>query len=294
MSGANLRKLKLYDNNGVDYLFTTEANAPVTLRDSNGLVLKLEDNGSVPVTLQDQTTPPIVIPFSKTNNVTSLSVATAVDDYTITIATTTGFVDGSFIIISNVTTERYWFGYQVGAPAGNIITVDRPLDSIFPIGTQVTAGSTNLNVNGSISLGSEVFSIRQNDLGVPITLDITRFMFIIYADTAVTLPDFGDITGGLTYGVSMRRVDGTYQNFINFKTNGELINFAFDNAFYEAINPAQGQDGLVVRLTTAGQNKMGVVTRIGPLEDVEVLINDDLTSLPFFQIIAEGSQAIVD
>jgi len=52
------------------------------------------------------------------------------------------------------------------------------------------------------------------------------------------------------------------------------------------------QDGFTGRLTFAGQNKMGAVIRIGSNEDLQVVIQDDLTSLSLFKMIAEGSEVV--
>ena len=52
------------------------------------------------------------------------------------------------------------------------------------------------------------------------------------------------------------------------------------------------QDGFTGRLTFAGQNKFGAVVRLGAGEDLQVIIQDDLTSLVLFEIIAEGSEVV--
>jgi hypothetical protein len=52
-TGANLRKLLLYDLTGKDLLFTTDSNIPIELLDSNGLNLDLTTESNVPVALKD-------------------------------------------------------------------------------------------------------------------------------------------------------------------------------------------------------------------------------------------------
>ena len=101
---------------------------------------------------------------------------------------------------------------------------------------------------------------------------------------------FGDIGGGLLRGITIRRVDGTTQNILNAKTNGELKSIMFD---YDPETVAQnGQNGFTGRLTFAGQNKLGAVVRLGEGEDLQMIVQDDLTSLVDFEIIAEGSEVV--
>ena len=56
------------------------------------------------------------------------------------------------------------------------------------------------------------------------------------------------------------------------------------------IETAQGnqQDGFTGRMTFAGANKMGVVIRLNPGEDIQLIVQDDLTSLEGLFIICQG------
>lgn len=255
--------------------------------------MELEPSGAIPVTLQDQTTPVFIIPMSQEVDSTELTSVTAIDDYTMTIADTTNFVDGSFVVCLSDTGGRYWYGYQVGAPVGSVITVDRPFDYAFQVGDGVTSAITNMNVNGATT--TQIFRVRIGEPlgGIPVTIDVTRIIIVIHADSAVDLAKFGNLTA-LTKGITLRRIDGVYQNIFNVKSNSDFASLAFDLNMYAATNPTQGQDGLACRLTFGGQNKMGVVLRIGPNEDLQLLINDNLTGLVDFTIMVEGSLAIVD
>lgn len=260
------------------------------IRDTDGDRVELEPNGSLPVTLQDQTTPVLIAPLHQKTNTTALSVITAVDDYSMTIDSTTGFIDDTFIGLSCPDCNEVWFGRQVGAPVGNVISFDRPMDYAFTVGSVVTANITNMNVNGSVT--PQIFSLRDGiDPGVNLTADVVRIMFLMTTDTGVDLLKFGDIAE-LTMGVTLRHVDGEYHSIVTIKSNGELAGIAYDLEMYASTNPQQGSDGLTARLTFGGQSKMGVVVRVSPDEDLQCIINDDLTDLARFVIIAEGSVAI--
>jgi hypothetical protein len=51
-----------------------------------------------------------------------------------------------------------------------------------------------------------------------------------------------------------------------------------------------GTDGIIGSLTFAGQNKIGVATRLEQGQSLEVLIQDNLSSLPSFKMVAEGHE----
>ena len=52
-----------------------------------------------------------------------------------------------------------------------------------------------------------------------------------------------------------------------------------------------GTYGVKGRLTFGGQNKLGVVIQLGIDEDLEMIVQDDLTGLVDFRVVAEGHVA---
>ena len=256
----------------------------------NDRQLELETNGSVPVTLQDQTTPAVIVYANQVAATTTIAVApVAVDDYTIEVASITGIIVGHYLGIFSLITNRYYAGIILDI-TDNVITLDTPLDSDFEIGDTVGSGIRDLSVNGSVT--PEIFSLRGADPGIAVTIDVTRVMLQMTTNNAALYTSFGDIVGGLTRGLVVRRVDGSYYNIFNVKTNSEIALIAFDYDALDSSNPS-GTSGVKARLTFAGQSKMGVVQRIGPGEDLQVLVQDDLTDLLSFNVVFEGSVAIV-
>ena len=67
----------------------------------------------------------------------------------------------------------------------------------------------------------------------------------------------------------------------------ELKNITYDMEIQTAAN--QAQDGLTSRFTLT---QLEQVVRIGAGEDLQVVIQDDLTSLDSFTAIAEGSEVV--
>jgi len=262
----------------------TDGNIPVSIESP------LEPNGSVPVTLQDQTTPIVIVPLHQMKSATTLATDAVIDTYSFDVTDVTNFTDGSLIIISDTDNSQVYFGKQIGAPSGNTINVDRPLDFTFVSGKYITTNNDDMAVDGSTS--TQVFGLRRGvESDLNLTVDVTRVLPIIYTNTTPTLGDFGDISGGITHGVTLRKRDGNRVNIFNMKDNGDFASFAYDVEFLSAIGG--GQDGVHGRLTFAGQSKMGAVVRVAPDEDLEMIINDNLSSLNKFILIAEGSIAIV-
>lgn len=231
-----------------------------------------------------RSTPLVLIPVHSQHAATTLAQDAVIDTYTVTVTDATNFHLGDTVAISDPDTQQVYFGELVAAPSGNILTVDRPFDFTFVAGKPITCNATNMSVDGSVS--TQVFSVRNGfDPGITLTVDVARLMFTIYCATAADLSTFGDIATGLTNGVTIRRRNGNRVNIINIKRNGDLAAIAYDLEIYSASNPNQGQDGVASRLTFT---KIGGIVRLGPGEDLEVLINDNLSTLQDFTIIAEG------
>jgi hypothetical protein len=247
------------------------------------IVSPLESNGAVPINIQDQHSPAFDIYFAQIiANITLQANATA-SEYTINLTPGHGVNVGDQIDLFDNVTQRGFVGQAV-AVNGNIVTVDRPLSNSLPYLTTMGGRYTiNLSVDGSIT--PQIFSVSPP---LDVEIDITRVMFQMITNTAPDFGKFGDIGGGLTNGVVLRIVNGRTNNLFNVKTNGELVNLMYDVTFYDASNPGQGVYGLGGRLTYAGPNKHGVTLRLAQGEELQVIIQDDLTSLNQYRMIAAG------
>ena len=255
--------------------------------DSNGRekLLNISPNGGADVNIQDQVTPTVIVPLNTTTDITVSTVLGVRDARTVTVDDTTGFIAGAFLTITNIAANRYYIGHQVGAVAGNVVTLDRPLDFAFPVGSRVTTGTHAANVNGSVT--PQVFSLRAADPGLPIVIDITRVLFQSICSSPVDLSLFGNLPA-LTNGITLRKTGDEWYNIFTAKSNANMKGLMFDFDLFAATNPSQGVDGFGGRLTFAGQNKLGVAIRVGPDEDIELVVSDDLSTLPSFFVVAEG------
>jgi hypothetical protein len=255
------------------------------ITDVNGNDVNITDN-ALDTAWQDQHTDAVIVPFNKVTNSTTLDTLAVLGAYTISVASATGISQGSFIVLFHPASERFSTFYAVSV-VDTTVTLDGPLDFAYPSGTFVDVAITNMNVDGSST--PQVFGLRGTGAppGVDIDFDLTRMIFECITDTAVDLSKFGDLTA-LTRGILFRSRNGIYHNIFNVKTNGELAGIMYDWNPYAATNPVQGVDGFVSRLTFAGPSKIGVTVRLPIGEDAEIIIQDDLTDLTSFKIIAEG------
>lgn len=247
--------------------------------------------------LQDQTSRIIILKFNEISNSTTLSVAGVQNTNTITVSSNTGFTAGKYIIIFDRASKNFSFYTQIGPASGNIITLDTPLDFSYPSGTNVDVGITSMNVNGSVT--PRIFGLRGigETTGVDIKVDITRIMFHCVSDSPVNLTTFAGIAGGISKGLVCRKRDGIFNNIFNIKNNGDLEGgLAFDHTIHAATNPQQGVDGFSARLTFAGQNKIGVAVRLPIGEDLETIVQDDLSvgnpTITLLELTAEGHVVI--
>lgn len=276
----------LKDANGRDLELTTEDNVPVTLKDKNGLELEMFADGSVPVRSVPQSTPTIILPFVQPLGATTLAAQAVVDAYDVIVTSAVGMVIGQHFRIIDDTDDKFYFGEIVNI-VGTTITLDTQIDFAYESGAEVTFSNKNLNVDGSVTPVS--FKARTGNLSIPAVINITRILFTCITDTAVSLPLFGDLPK-LTRGLALRVVRPTSKrNILNVKNNEEIVNLAFDFTVFESINPAQGVDGFSSRLTFGGENKMGTVLQMAQDDNLEFLVQDDLTGLTRLIVTLEGN-----
>lgn len=271
-----------YQEGLVDVYIWSESTAGRIRWDPRGFSVPLETNGGVPVNIQDQTTPPFALFFAKElAPATTLSANTAIDDVSIVVTDPAGFAPGVYIgVFSGVSGEERYYFAEVLTVVTNTLGLDTPLDFAFESGDPAIALTRDLDVDGSTT--PVVFSLAGSGM-VPI--DVTRIMITMQTVTTPDLASFGDITA-LGDGIVLRRVDGDIRNIWNIKRNMDFANLAYDLQFYSSIG--QGADGLTCRYTFAGQDKHGVAVRLEYGESLQLIIQDNLTGLSQFRIIAEG------
>ena len=242
----------------------------------------VDEIGQLAVNVHDQTTRAFDFYFGRLDNATTLAAQADPEDLTLTVTATTGFTDGkSAAVFAEV--DDFYIGKQIGAPVGNVISLDTPVDIVLPNGSAIAAVTTNMAVDGSVT--TQIFQIGPTGPGSTAVTEVTRIMGHLLDSTAMDDGKFGGITA-LTKGIVLRKNDGVISNLWNAKTNADLALICY-NFNYSEKAPG-GQFGANFRNTYAGQGAHGVVLELLPGEYLEVLIQDDLTGLDEFTMMAQG------
>jgi hypothetical protein len=244
-----------------------------------------EPNESISVTLQDPTSRILSLKFIKAAvSPVSITSDIAIEDTTINLTDATGFVDGNIVGLFSGT-GFFYFGRQVGAPVGNTITVDTPIDSVFTSATSAAiSASANMAVDGSTT--TQIYQIGPIGQSIAIAMDITKIIGYIQSASPMDDSRFGSLTE-LTNGIVLRKHDGDIQNIWTVKSNDELSTTSGIEFEYTSKAPS-GSYGARFKNTFAGTNEFGAVIRLEAGETLEVLIQDDLSSLQKLTLSAHG------
>jgi hypothetical protein len=254
--------------------------------DANIKNLKLASDGSLDVNLQDQVTPPIDTYFLQSLSNFNLAVDTVASGievgdlvYTFTATAGHGIAPADEILLLDVAGDRSFYAEVLGV-VGNVITVDRPIDHIFPSANALgRIVNSNMNVDGS---GTPViFSLRAGSTPI----DFVRFLLTMTDDANMDDSTFGSRVR-LTRGMVLRIVNGFQETIFNWKTNGEIAQWCYDTKYPDK-KPA-GEYGFNARTTFGGPSKHGVVLRIGTGDVIQIIVQDNLTSQTSIKWSAEG------
>ena len=245
-----------------------------------------ESNGGVPVNIQDQTTEPLDALFAQSISNFTLSADTVASGitqpslvYDFTATAGHGIAPGDEVLILDVVGNKSFFAVVI-AVVVNTITVDRPIDHVYPSATSLgRIVTTEMSVNGSVT--EQIFSLRSGS----VPTDVTRFMVSMVMSSAGDDSLFGNLAA-LSRGLVLRIVNGFQKTIFTFKTNGDIRQFCYDLEYSDKAGP--GKFGLGARISFAGPDKHGVALRIEGVDVIQWIVQDDLTGLDSLQVTAQG------
>ncbi|MBT7628770.1 MAG: hypothetical protein HN597_03575 [Desulfobacula sp.] len=208
------------------------------------------------------------------------------NDYDIVLVDATGLNVGDGIaMFQNSSNPASYFGIVLGI-AANTLTMDTPVDRSFLTASTPLIFEVNCQANVDGSVTPQIHSVVN---GSTIPIHITRVIIHITDGTAMDDGTFGGIAA-LTRGVVLRKLnaDGSFDNYWNraVKTNGDFGLLSFDIA-YDSKAPA-GVYGFRMKYSFSGEDKHGVTCELLEDEQLQLVVQDDLTGLVSFQIMAEG------
>ncbi len=233
----------------------------------------------------DNTTSPLGLNF-----VMEVGAPATTADPTVLNAMSVDFEPGHGILVGEFLgflsgTGRFYFGTALTV-VSNTVTFDTPFDFVFPAATSVLRLTKDMNVDGSST--TKIFQV--GPVGPDLEININRFMLQMTLVDPPLFSDFGDITGGLTNGIVLRRNNGVQNNIFNVKRNSELSLISYDYEPYFQTNPSQDINGIGVRYTFNGADKHDTVIRLGEGESLDLWIQDDLSTLTEFNVMAQGRE----
>ena len=177
--------------------------------------------------------------------------------------------------------------------AADLLTCDSLIPFAFPSGSVIQSFTRDLNVDGSVT--PQRFTIFGS--GAPnVQINLTRLVLTALTTDPVDLSKFGDIIGGLTNGMMLQGIPAGVippSNNWNVKTNADLENLTGgDFKVAAATNPAQGQDGFNARYTYGGPDKHDAIPPINIGDRIDLIIQDNLTTILQLLMLFAGNQEI--
>ena len=236
--------------------------------------------GTMDVNVKKTPSPLIILKATELLAETTLTVAMVLDANTMTVASSSGASVGDHISVYSVVNNRVSF-YDIIAINGNVVTLDTPIDFAYGIGDFVQFSNHSLAVDGSVT--PKIFGVRNPTAqDVDLSVDITRMLLSMQLTSDGDYDEFGNIPR-LTNGLVCRFVDSYQENIFNIKDNRSFDNLMYDLKFITA--KKNSPDGLSGRFTF---ENLGSVIRLKPFEDLQFIVQDDLTALSEFEIIVQG------
>ena len=250
----------------------------VYLTDSGGTPLNTTNSG-LDVNIQDQHTDVLDYYLRRDVNALAFSAVQTLNSYDAVVAINPGVTVGNIIRIQE---DNRLFQAMILNAAGTTLTLDTPLDFPFTSAATVAESSIDMNVDGSVT--PVVFSLEPN---FDYEWDVVRLMFSMTHSAAGDDSKFGSLSA-LTRGLVLRKVNSINHTIFNVKTNGDIRLRAYDLDYSD--KAGAGLYGTSFRRTFGGQSSNGVVVRLdgSASESIEIVIQDDLTSLDSFRGILQG------
>ena len=255
----------------------------------SGLVAR-DLNGGLPTNWQDQTTPSIDAEFADALSNFTLSAPTVESGFTVLslvykFQASVGHLlaIGDHGLLLDTAADRS-LQFVVTNVVVNEITIDRPIDHVFPIATTLGRKTAiDMAVNGwGGAIGNErIFSVRSG--ATP--SDFTRYILNMIHSSSGDDSLFGNLPA-LARGLVLRIKNGYSETVWTFKTNGDIRRFCFDVTYSDKAGP--GVFGTSARMSFAGPEKHGVAHRISGTSVIQWLVQDDLTGLDGLWLVGQG------
>lgn len=231
---------------------------------------------------KDNTSP--IVDFFLCSNVDTftLSAPMVVDSNIINVTGGHGILVGDCLTLQE---DIHFSQFVVLAINVNAITVDSPIDFAYSTGITHKSGLRDMAVDGSSA--PVIFELAP----IPgISWHISRMFFSVSSINKMDFTKFGSIAP-LVNGCLLRIKNGNTHNVFNWKTNGAIITRGSSHDFVS--KEGGGEHAFVAESAFSGQAKRGAAVRVSGDDGdaIQVVIQDDLSSLGSVSVVVQGHQA---
>jgi len=284
-----LRQVKAWTHDGIGNVINSVANAlKVSIHDGSGNPLSSYYDpvtGEWVLNIHNSDVHKRIISrkfHRHTTPVTTIATTVTAQDTSITVTSSVGFAIGDYLHIENGVQELVH--PQITLIVANVITLDKPLDNGFAVGTTVEKAIVDMSETGSLAspLSHKVMPLAGE------IWHITKISIAMAHSSAGDLGLFGNLTA-LTNGMVVRRYDGltgTYGSLTIWKTNGDIDNDTGNIKFLPRSGGGSHGTSATGRLE---QDAKAIAYLNGDNGDfLEILNQDDLITLGFVSVKAYG------
>lgn len=217
-----------------------------------------------------------------TGTQTTLASAVTAGDTQITVASATGFAVGDLIHLGSTLQYLEPRHPIITAIAGVVITLDGPVDRAYANGTDVIQAIADMSSVAGTLASPSIYRYYPGDGRVE---HVLRILISMTHGAASADNLFGSLTA-LTNGVHFRaNISGQYGTFTNWKDNADIKLDMFDVEYSDKAGPS-----LYGTNARGSFSRIGVAVRLDSAagDFLEVLVQDDLTTMNSFRIKAQG------
>lgn len=240
-------------------------------------------NGAMSVLLQDSTRPKLIAPFAKQGASYTLASNTVIGAYTVKVTSATGIVAGSIIGMISLGAVEEFFIAKVISVATNTLNLDRPINRIFIAGTDaLTILTTDIRTTaGSISTPIIYNIVNFGTYAV----DIKSISIVGTDNAAMYDTNFFGISE-LIYGIVLRKkgANGNYYDIMNIKKIADIRRFTSNVMFPSTLPAGQYTCQALINFS----DTYGVITRLNYGEELQCVVQDDLTGITSLTVTALG------